>query len=509
MDGTMQELPSFWTATARETAPAYPALSTDLEVDVAIVGGGIVGLTAAERLGRSGRSVAVLEARRIGQQVTGRSTAKVTSQHGLIYDRLIRDFGEEGARLYGEANEQAIRRIEAFVTELDIACDFARTSAYVYAAKPEEHPQIEREVEAARRLGLPAAYVDQLPLPFTTAGGMRFDGQAQFQPYDYTLGLARSAAGAGRIFERTRVTAIEDGEPCAVRTEAGATVTAKDAIVATHIPIGKIGLFFAKAFPYAHPVVAARVDATRTVDGMFISAGSPTRSVRFARHAGQTYLVAAGDSYKPGHADEQEQAFADLDRFLSEAFGVTASDYRWTNEDFNAMDGVPFIGRSPGSRHEFVATGFNAWGLTGGTVAAMLLTDLIAGRANPWAELFNAGRAKPVAGGPSFLKENVHAARHLVSERVLKRRPDAAATIGPGEGVIIDLDGEQVAVHRDTEGRLHAVSAICTHMGCVVGWNGVDRTWDCSCHGSRFGLDGGVIHGPAVSPLEKKSPPAG
>lgn len=509
MDGTMQELPAFWTATASEAAPSYPRLSANLEVDVAIVGGGIVGLTAAELLKRTSRSVAVLEARRVGQQVTGRSTAKVTSQHGLIYDRLIRDFGEEEARIYGEANEQAIRRIEQLTIELRIACDFARAPAYVYAAKPEELPQIEREVEAARWLGLPAAYVDQLPLPFTIAGGIRFDDQAQFQPYDYTVGLARSVASGGMIFEQTRVTAVEDGDPCVVRTESGPTVTARDVIVATHLPIGKIGLFFAKAFPYAHPVVAARIDASRIVDGMFISAGSPSRSVRFARHAEQTYLVAAGDSYKPGHSDEQEQAFADLDRFLLEAFGLAASDYRWTNEDFNAMDGVPFIGRSPGSGHEFVATGFNAWGLTGGTAAAMLLTDLISGRENPWAELFNAGRAKPIAGGPSFLKENVHSARQLVSERLLKRRPDAAGTIGPGEGAIIDLGGEQVAVHRDTEGGLHAVSAICTHMGCVVGWNGVDRTWDCSCHGSRFGLDGSVIHGPAVSPLEKKPPPAG
>ncbi len=508
MDTAIQEFRSFWTATAKETPPTYPALRSDLQVDVAIVGGGIVGLTAAEMLRRAGRSVAVLEARRVGQQVTGRSTAKVTSQHGLIYDRLIRDFGEDGARIYGEANEQAIGRIEEFVAELDLDCDLARASAYVYAATPAELPQIQREVEAALRLGLPAAYVDQLPLPFATAGGIRFDGQAQFQPYDYTLGLARSVASAGRIFEHTRVTAIEDDEPCVVRTEAGATVTAKDVIVATHIPIGKIGLFFAKAFPYAHPVIAARVNADRILDGMFISAGLPSHSVRFARHGGQNYVIAAGDSYKPGHTDEQSRAFADLDRFLQDAFGVTATEYRWTNEDFDAMDGVPFIGRSPGSGHQFVATGFNAWGITGGTVAGILLADLIAGQTNPWAELFNAGRAKPVAGGPSFLKENMHAAQHLMSERILKRRPDASGAIGPGEGAIIELDGKQVAVHRDTEGRLHAVSAICTHLGCVVGWNGVDRTWDCSCHGSRFGLDGSVIHGPAVSPLEKKSLPA-
>jgi glycine/D-amino acid oxidase-like deaminating enzyme/nitrite reductase/ring-hydroxylating ferredoxin subunit len=493
---------SFWVATVAESAPDHVPLARDLEVDVAIVGGGIVGLTAAHLLLRAGKRVAVLEARRVGRQVTGRSTAKVTSQHSLIYQRLASDFGDEGARLYGAANQAALDHIAAVARE--VACDFERTAAYVYARSDAEIAKVRTETEVAQRVGLPASFVSEVPLPFPAAGAIRFDNQGQFNPCRYILGLARMVAADGaQVFEGTRARSIEHGEPCRVVTDRG-TVTARDVIDATHMPLGREGMFFAKAYPYAHPMLAARVDPARAPAGMFISAGSPTHSVRTARWSETPYVVAVGEAFKPGQPEQSMRMFEDLARFVGEAFAVASIDYYWTNEDFNSMDGMPFVGRATsGSKHLFVATGFNAWGITTGTAAAMILCDLIAGRANPWASLFDAARIKPIAGGPSFLSENLSVGTHLV-QGYIKGRPRSISDLAAGEAAIVKHDGEHLAVFRDEQGQPHAVSAICTHLRCIVGWNPADRTWDCPCHGSRFDVDGSVIHGPATVDLERK-----
>jgi glycine/D-amino acid oxidase-like deaminating enzyme/nitrite reductase/ring-hydroxylating ferredoxin subunit len=382
-----------------------------------------------------------------------------------------------------------------------------RRAAYVYAHSKEKVPEIEREVEVAQRLGLPASLVGEVPLPFPIAAAIRFDEQAQFNPCKYALGLAGAFTDAGgQVFERARAVRIEHGEPCRVVTDRG-TVTARDVIAATHMPLGKEGMFFAKAYPYAHPMVAARIEPAKAPDGMFISAERPTHSVRTARWGDETYLVAVGGAYKPGHTHEQIEMFDKLKRFVCGQFRVQSIDYYWTNEDYESMDGMPFVGRaSSGAEHLFVATGFNAWGITNGTAAGMILADLVANRRNPWAEVFDATRIKPVTAGPSFVGENVSAGAHLVGG-YLSTRSRSIDDLAAGEAEVLKLDGERVASFKDEEGNVHAVSAVCTHLGCVLGWNPADRTWDCPCHGSRFALDGSVIHGPATTPLERKDVP--
>jgi glycine/D-amino acid oxidase-like deaminating enzyme/nitrite reductase/ring-hydroxylating ferredoxin subunit len=495
---------SFWVATLAEGALEHPPLGADTAVDVAIVGGGIVGLTAAALLQRAGKRTAVIEARRIGQQVTGRSTAKITSQHGLIYQQLEKSFDENTARAYGAANQAGLERIVRFVEELGIDCALERKSAYVYSRTGEQLSDVEKEAELARSLGLPASLVRETSLPFPVAGAVRFDDQAQFNPCRYALGLARAILdGGGQIFEGTRALSIEHGEPCRVTTGRG-IVTARDVIEATHLPLGKEGMFFAKAYPYAHPMVAARIDPVRAPDGMFISAAEPTHSIRTAKREDEIWLVAVGNSYKPGHPDDEMEAFEDLTAFLRDEFGVGSIDYRWTNEDYESMDGLPFIGRATSSAaHLFVATGFNAWGISNGTVAGMILSDLIAGRSNPWAEIFDATRVKPLAGGASFVTENLGTGAQLVGGYV-RGRPSSTDDLQPGEAAVLKLDGKRYAVFKDEQGNVHAVSAACTHLGCILGWNPVDRTWDCSCHGSRFAIDGRVIHGPATADLDRR-----
>jgi glycine/D-amino acid oxidase-like deaminating enzyme/nitrite reductase/ring-hydroxylating ferredoxin subunit len=487
---------SYWNATA--PASDFPTLDSDLEVDIAIIGGGIVGVTTARLLKDRGVRVALVEARRIGEEVTGKSTAKITSQHNIAYTRLERKFGEEGAHFYAEANQAGLDKIVELAARHGIACSLERKPAFTYTSDERHVPAIEKEVELARLLGLPASLTRDTGLPFDVLAAMRWDDQAQFHPVRYLKGLAATLPGDGvHVFENSRVT---DWSPDRVAT-GRASVRARHVLMATHLPLGQTGLFYAENYPHMHAVIMGRADPARVPDGMYINVETPHHSLRGHRaDDGQAWLLFTGPSFKHGHVDDERKGFADLERFAAEHFGVTA-EYRWTNEDYTSMDHAPFVGWSSSGSHPYlVATGFNAWGITNGTAAAMMLADIVTDRPNPWLELFDATRIKPLASAGEFVKGNAEVASHLVGG-YLARKPHSFDALAPGEAAILKIDGDNVAGYRDEQGRLHAVSAACTHMGCMVGWNENDRTWDCPCHGSRFALDGEVIHGPAVKPL--------
>lgn len=486
---------TYWNATA--AAPPFPQLYGNLNVDAAIIGGGIVGITTARLLKDRGVTAAVIEARKVGRQVTGKSTAKMTSQHNIIYQTLERKFGEARARLYAEAQETAIRTIQGLAAAHAIDCDIEPKAAYTYTRDEKYVSQLDKEVETARRLGLPATLVKETDLPFDVLAAMRFDGQAQFHPTKYVAGLAATIPGEGcHVFENSR--AVDYG-PTRVVTDQG-TVTARHVVMATHLPLGQVGGYYAMAYPYAEPVIAARI--RRIPDGMYINAEEPRHSIRTHRHDnGDVYGIVAGTSFKPGHTDEERKYFDDIERWLVDNFDAGPVEYRWVNEDYRSMDNAPFVGWSSSTGAAYlVATGFSAWGISNGTAAGMVIADLIMGRDNRWLEIFDAKRVKPLAGGPRFVKENAEVAAHLVSG-YLSRKLKSFDELAPGEAAIMKVDGENVAAFRDEQGRVHAVSAACSHMGCIVGWNETDRTWDCPCHGSRFELSGEVIHGPATRPL--------
>jgi Rieske Fe-S protein len=273
-------------------------------------------------------------------------------------------------------------------------------------------------------------------------------------------------------------------------------------VVATQLPAIPEGRFFAKAFPHAHPVLAARADAPG-LEGMFISAGEPKRSFRAARCNGAGYVVATGPTFEPGATDDEAAAFAELEGWLAAHFDLGAERFRWANEDFRPMDGLPFVGAASGDTPRLlVATGFDAWGITTGVVAARVLADTVRGRAHPLAEVLDATRIRPAKGAATFVSENVRSGVAMVRDRVLGARAGALDAIAPGSGGVVKHGGRQVAVSRSPSGELTAVSAVCTHLGCVVGWNPVDRTWDCPCHGSRFAPTGEVVSAPAIAPLE-------
>jgi len=495
---------SYWFTTTHN-ASAYPPLDEDLAADVAIVGAGIVGLTAAEALSRSGKSVVVLEALRIGEQATGRSTAKISSQHGMIYARLLRDFGEEPARLYARANQEAVDQIAQLVKGHGIDCGFERNAAYLYASSTDSVEAVEEEAAAAATLGLPARLVNDMPAPVPIATALRFDHQAQFNPVRYLQGLASAVSRDVRIFELSRVLEIRrrsDDQGYRIGVATGHGVEVEDVIVATHLPIVPEGMFYARAHPFSHPMAAAEIEQARVPDGMFISADAPTHSFRTDRSVdGTTRLIAVGSSYPTGDTQAEADGFGELEDFLRRHFGIESAGWRWTNEDLRSIDGLPFIGPATSSaEHLHVATGFNAWGITNGTVAGRLIADRILGRENPCEALFNPSGHTMRAGGAEFLKRNMGSAMQLVGDR-FKARPIDIDALVPGEAAVGKVAGETVAAWRDPDGELHLVSAVCTHMGCVVGWNATDRTWDCPCHGSRFDPDGAVLHGPATEPL--------
>jgi glycine/D-amino acid oxidase-like deaminating enzyme/nitrite reductase/ring-hydroxylating ferredoxin subunit len=475
------------------TRPQRTALRGDVSVDVAVLGAGIVGLTTALLLERQGARVAVLEGRQAGAGASGYNTAKLSSLHGLTYRGLVRSLGSELARTYGAANEAGIARVFELAEALGIDCDLRRKPNYTYSESGSDLEQVREEAEVARGLGLPASYVEDVDLPFPVAGAVRFEDQAEFHPVKYLHGLA--AALKGPLHEETMATGVRRGR---VDTAGGAVVSAEHVVVATHLPFLDRGLYFARCHPERSYVVAGRTaDAPA---GMYLSTEQPAHSIR----AHGDWLLVGGESHKTGQADAAER-YARLEAWARERFGIEP-ELRWATQDHMPVDGVPYVGRhDPLSSRVWVATGFRKWGLAMGTAAAELLAARIAGREHAWTELFDPQRVRPRASAATFVKENANVALRFVGDRVVKR--GHVDDIAPGEGRIVGAGLGQRAVHRDDDGRLHELSARCTHLGCIVNWNSGERTWDCPCHGSRFAATGEVIEGPAVRPLRSEQSP--
>jgi glycine/D-amino acid oxidase-like deaminating enzyme/nitrite reductase/ring-hydroxylating ferredoxin subunit len=490
---------SYWIASTE--SPGYARLDGDLSVDVAVVGGGIAGLTTALLLKQSGLRVAVLEAAEVGAGVTGHTTGKLTAGQALRYSGLEETHGREAASIYATSQTAAIELVFRLAESLAIDCDLERTSNYVYAETSDEVALLEREHAAARRAGLAVELEKRPNPPFPALAAIRLGGQGQLHARKYTLGLARAVHGDGSVVaEHSRVVAVEPGMPMRLDVQAG-HVTAGHVVVATNAPITSSGLFFGRIHPRRGYALAAPLTG-EPVSGMWINVGSPTRSVRTAPSPeGGRLVIVVGEAHRVGHAGGPASHEA-LSWFLGRHFDAAEPVYRWSTQDQYSVDGVPYIGRVGGSESRlYVATGFGGWGLTNGTLAGLLLADAVAGRRNEWADPFDPGRSSLRRAPVKLVRENANVARQLLAGR-LQRRPGSIAGVAPGTGEVVKVEGEPVAVYRDRAGGVDAVSAVCTHMGCVVAWNAVERTWDCPCHGSRFETNGTVIDGPATRPLE-------
>ncbi len=488
---------SYWIATS-EADERLP-LPGDAEVELVVVGGGITGLTVALLAAQGGAKVMLLEARRLAMGTTGNTTAKVTTLHGLVYSELEKRLGLDTARAYADLNRLGLEQVRSLTAQHGIDCDLTEMDAVTYTEETDRRPDIEREVEVATMLGLPASYTETVSLPYPIAGAVRVTGQALFHPRRYALGLASAIeAAGGSVHEGTRVLGVDvDGDRCVVRTARG-TVRAERAIIATLLPIvDRIGLF-ARTEPSRSYALSALAPDT-SISAMYLSADTPTRSVRPHPDPTGTRLIVTGEEHKTGQDDEPMRHFNALEAFARDRLGAEP-EHRWSAQDYRSANGLPFIGRlDPRTDRILGATGFRKWGMTNGTAAGVLLAERVLGREHPLASTFDAARVRPLAGAPSFLKANANVAQRFIGDR-LKKKP-SLAEVRPGEGAVVRLNGRDVAAFRREDGTVSAVSARCTHLGCLVSFNAAEHSWDCPCHGSRFDVDGRVIEGPATRRL--------
>jgi glycine/D-amino acid oxidase-like deaminating enzyme/nitrite reductase/ring-hydroxylating ferredoxin subunit len=485
--------PSLWMATS--DWPEFGSLAADISLQALVVGSGITGLTAARLLADEGVEVGVIDSGRLCSGVTGFTTAKLSALQSTVYTELSEAWGEEVAGAYAEANLRAIDLVRRQVSDDRIDCDFAEAPAYTYAESAEHLGRIEAEAAAAGRAGLDVSFTDQSDLPYPIAGAVRLDHQARFHPRRYCKGLLDATLERGGVvFEHTIALSL-DADAGIVETDRG-TVTADLIVVATHLPFGNLGGYFARTSVSRSYAVAVS-EGIEPLDGMYISVDEPIRSLR---STGDGHTIVGGENHPVGEDDDTTRRYQALEDWCHDRLSSGPVEHRWSAQDYRSVDGLPFVGPLGPSGRVFLATGFAKWGMTNGTVAASIMVDLAMGRDNQWAEVFDSRRVAPKQAISDTLKVNANVARHFVGDRLMSSL-SASELPGPGQGEVLSHDGERLAVSQSDDGQVRAHSPYCTHLGCLVAYNTAEQTWDCPCHGSRFDLEGRVIHGPAVEDL--------
>ena len=501
MEPTSGTTLSVWAATA--DTPSQNPLSKDMEADVCIVGAGIAGMTAAYLLAKEGKLVVVLDDGPIGGGQTGRTTAHLTNALDDRFYELERLFGEEGSRLAAQSHTAAIDRVEEIIQNEKLDCEFRRVDGYLFIPPNGRLSVLEDELPAAHRAGLTEVQrIDRAPLEsFDTGPCLHFPRQAQFHPLMYLSGLARAIEkSGGQIFSGTHASKIEEG---CVSTASGYSVGAEAIIVATNSPVNDRVAIHTKQAPYTTYVVGARVKRGSVPQILLWDApenlSDPYHYIRVEERADHDVLIVGGEDHKTGQQHDGEKRWRSLEMWAQHRFPVEDIEFRWSGQVMEPVDGLAFIGRNPGDDNIYIATGDSGMGMTHGTIAGMLLTDLIMGRQNPWTELYDPSR-KTLVAGRDFVKENINVASQYM-DLVTPGDVGSVDEISRGEGGVIRSGLTKVAVFRDEDGTVHTMSAVCVHLGCVVTWNGAEKTWDCPCHGSRFDALGVVINGPANTDL--------
>jgi glycine/D-amino acid oxidase-like deaminating enzyme/nitrite reductase/ring-hydroxylating ferredoxin subunit len=487
--------------------PACPPLQGELDTDVCVIGAGIAGLTTAYLAAREGRSVAVIDALGIGAGETGRTTAHLFPPDEW-YASLEEKFGAASARLVADSYASAIGLVESIVADEHIDCEFERLDGYLYTLGGNGARRMEKEYECARRAGVAAELVPGVPgLPFDSGPAVRYANQAQFHPLKYLAGLARAIERlGGRIFGGTHAHRVRgDQQQQTVSTDHG-EIRARAVVLATHTPFNDRVVMHTKQAGYRTYVVGLRVPRGALPRILLWDTGDPYYYVRLETPEGAAdhdILVVGGADHKTGQDDHPEHRYDELERWTREHFpmaGLVA--YRWSGEVMEPSDGLAYLGRNPmDDDNVYLITGDSGNGMTHCTIGAMIVTDLIARRDNPWQALYEPSR-KPVHGLADFAHEQANTLARY-GEWLTGGDVDSVQEIAAGEGAVVRDGLRKIAVYRDAKGALHAVSAKCTHLGCAVHWNSAERSWDCPCHASRFDIEGNVLHGPAPEPLEK------
>ena len=493
---------SYWIDSTSETN--YPTLEEDISVDIAIIGGGITGITTALLLKNEGFKVALIEADNIVQGTTGHTTAYITSQHDLIYSNLINNIGFEKAKQYADANEGAIDFIENIVKKYNIDCDFCRLPAYIYATDEKYIERIKAEADAAKSLGIDAKYIEKLDLPFVIKGALSFENQAQFHPRKYLLKIAESIYGNdSKIYENTTaVDIVKQDDLYNVMTDTGFKVRAKKIVIASHFPFyDGSGLYYSRLRPQRSYVISAKIK-DELPKGTFVDAGEAGWYFRMQNYEDGQMLIIGGQDHKTAHNGDMVKHYVNLKNYTQNNFNVDKFLYRWSTQDYITLDGVPYVGNlTSSSENIYVATGYGEWGMTNGTAAANILRDIIVKNESPYREVYNPYRNITVDGIKNFVKENFDVAKELIKGKL--EVGQCNVDLKNDEGKMVEIDGERYGAYRDINGELHIVDITCTHLGCELKWNSAEKSWDCPCHGSRFTFEGDVIEGPAFKRLNQ------
>lgn len=497
------EAKSIWHAASKD-AYKFPVLSKDIEVDVAIIGGGITGITAALHLINQGKTVAVLEAGEVGGYTTSSSTGNLYIPVQSSYHKIVSKYDEQTARAIAHSRKLAIDFIENTIQIKNIDCNFSRRPWFLYTNDNAQAKNLEKEVETLKKIEINIDYTSDLALDLKFKKAARLEEQARFNPMKYVRGLANNLQEKGcLIFENARVLSLDEKENCVLQT-ATAKVIAKKTIIATHTPIGiyPVQLFIA---PYRSYAIAAH--AKDLPEGHFWNLSKTSHAICTHAVFGEKVdtLIVAGNHHKTGQEKNTLSKYKDLQNFFKQQFDIDTVDYQWSAQHYQAADYKPYIGIAHRfKKHVYMATGYFADGLVYGTLAGIILGDLVSENDNPMFQLYNAKRVNLAVAFPAVIKENFNVMLQYFKDYPIFGSKKSFENLQAGEGKIVEIDREKWAVCRDKNNELHMVSAVCTHMKCIVAWNNAENSWDCPCHGSRFSPDGQVLEGPAMVNLKPK-----
>jgi glycine/D-amino acid oxidase-like deaminating enzyme/nitrite reductase/ring-hydroxylating ferredoxin subunit len=492
-----------WPDTAK--MPKFARLGKDLKVDVIVIGGGITGITAAYLLRKAGASVALLERGRLVSGETAHTTAHLTYVTDTRLSDLVERFGHNHAQATWDAGLAAMRQIHQIVEDEQIDCEFRWVPGYLHALPRkgrEEAPSLQEDARLAGELGFDAIYIDEVPL--MRVPGVAFADQAKFNPAKYLRGLLRVLREEGcLVFENSEASSIEIDPPSVQANNH--TIRGKYIVIATHVPLqgatntASAALFQTKLASYNTYAIGANIQPDILPDASFWDTGSPYFYLRIDRYRDHDYAILGGADHKTGQARDPQKHYERVEKRLRQIFPKITIDHWWSGQVVETNDGLPYIGEI--IPRQFIATGFSGNGMTFGTLGAMMACDAFAGRRNPWSSLFDVHRKTLFGGTWNYLKENKDYPYYMLKQSLEKPGANSLRAVARGEGKVILLDGKKMAAYRDPQGKVSVKSAVCPHMGCIVRWNGVEKTWDCPCHGSRFMASGEVMAGPAESPL--------